>query len=67
MEGNVGFRGAVVARDETSPVFVGGGERLVLDFGVQCTELELHVDNGAGAGGAAVGGFHVVVVAFVVD
>lgn len=66
MERDVGPSGAVVTGDEAPPGIVGGGEGLVSDFVVESAELRLHVYDCAVACGATVGGFHMLVVAFVV-
>lgn len=62
-----GFGAAVVAVDPGDGVLELGGHRLRFDGAVEVAELHLHVDDAAAADGAAVGVFHVLVVAEVMD
>lgn len=58
---------AVVTIDPGDCVLELWGHGLAFDAAVELAELHLHVDNAAATDGAAVGSFHVLVVAEVVN
>lgn len=64
---HAGLGAAVVAVDPGFGVLEFFRHGLCLDGAGQAGELKFHVDDRAAADGAAVGGFHVFVVAAVVD